>query len=88
MKSHWCKALNIVWFRVGKTCLELGQFKVVFLELMLVEISKAALGGYTCSVVYNFLQLYGLCPPGSSIYGIFQVRILEWVDISSSRGSS
>ena len=88
MKSHWCKALNIVWFRVGKTCLELGQFKVVFLELRLVEISKAALGGYTCSVVYNFLQLYGLCPPGSSIYGIFQVRILEWVDISSSRGSS
>ena len=88
MQSHWCKALNIVLFRVGKTCLELGQFKVVFLELRLVEMSKAALGGYTCSVVYNSLQPYGLCLPGSSIYGIFQVRILEWVDISSSRGSS
>ena len=27
-------------------------------------------------------------PPDSSVHGIFQVRILEWVDISFSRGSS
>ena len=27
-------------------------------------------------------------PPGSSVHGIFQVRILEWVAISLSRGSS
>ena len=27
-------------------------------------------------------------PPGSSVYGIFQARILEWVAISFSRGSS
>ena len=27
-------------------------------------------------------------PPGSSVHGIFQPRILEWVAISSSRGSS
>ena len=27
-------------------------------------------------------------PPGSSVLGIFQARILEWVAISSSRGSS
>ena len=27
-------------------------------------------------------------PPGSSIYGIFQARILEWGAISFSRGSS
>ena len=27
-------------------------------------------------------------PPGSSIYGIFQARVLEWVAISFSRGSS
>ena len=25
-------------------------------------------------------------PPGSSVHGVFQVRILEWVAISSSRG--
>jgi len=27
-------------------------------------------------------------PPGFSVHGIFQARILEWVAISSSRGSS
>ena len=27
-------------------------------------------------------------PPGSSVHGISQARILEWVTISSSRGSS
>ena len=27
-------------------------------------------------------------PPGSSVHGIFQVRILDWVDISCSMGSS
>ena len=27
-------------------------------------------------------------PPGSSVYGISQARILEWVALSSSRGSS
>ena len=27
-------------------------------------------------------------PPGSSVYGISQARILEWVAIASSRGSS
>ena len=31
---------------------------------------------------------HGLCLPGSSIHGIFQARILEWVAISFSRGSS
>ena len=27
-------------------------------------------------------------PPGSSVHGVLQARILEWVAISSSRGSS
>ena len=27
-------------------------------------------------------------PPGSSVHGIFQARILEWVAIAFSRGSS
>ena len=30
----------------------------------------------------------GCSPPGSSVHGIFQARILEWVVISFSRGSS
>ena len=30
----------------------------------------------------------GCSPPGSSVHGILQARILEWVAISSPRGSS
>ena len=34
------------------------------------------------------LQLHGCTPSGSSVHGIFQARILEWVAISSPRGPS
>jgi len=34
------------------------------------------------------LQPHGCRPPGPSVGGIFQARILEWVAISYSRGSS
>ena len=39
-------------------------------------------------VMSNSLQPPGLSPPGSSVHGILQARILEWVAISFSRGSS
>ena len=43
----------------------------------------------SCSVVSDSLQPHGLySPPGSSIHGIFQSRILAWVAISFSRRSS
>ena len=32
--------------------------------------------------------LYKSSPPDSSVHGISQARILEWVAISSSKGSS
>ena len=34
------------------------------------------------------VQLLDCSLPGSSVHGISQARILEWVAISSSRGSS
>ena len=33
-------------------------------------------------------DLMDYSPPGSSVHGILQVRILKWVDIPSCRGSS
>ena len=42
----------------------------------------------SCSVMSISLHPHGLLPPASSVYGILQVRILEWVAISFSRGSS
>ena len=43
------------------------------------------------SLCYSTLQPHGRQPtslPGSSVYGIFQARVLEWVAISFSQGSS
>ena len=39
-------------------------------------------------VVSDFCDHMYCSPPGSSVHGILQARILEWVVISSSRGSS
>ena len=50
--------------------------------------------GFFCSTYTQLLRHVWLCnpmdcsPPGSPVHGIFQARILEWVAISSSRGSS
>ena len=41
-----------------------------------------------CSVVSDSCDPMGCSPPGSSVHGVFQARILEWVATSSSRGSS
>ena len=44
-----------------------------------------------CSVIKSCLTLLDpvdCSPPGSSVHGIFLARILEWVAISRSRGSS
>ena len=45
---------------------------------------------WVASVVSNwrFATLWTCRPPGSPVHGILQARILEWVAISSSRGSS
>ena len=40
------------------------------------------------SVVPDSLQPYGLYPPGPYVHGSLQARILEWVAIPFSRGSS
>ena len=46
---------------------------------------------HTSSVIESCLALFDSMdcnPAGFSVYGIFQARILEWVSISYSRGSS
>ena len=43
---------------------------------------------WSCSVVSYSLAPMDCSLPGSSVHGIFQARVLEWVAISSSMGSS
>ena len=52
--------------------------------------SWLAKGNHACmfSRVQTFCDPIDCSLPGSSVHGIFQARILKWVAISSSRGSS
>ena len=40
-----------------------------------------------CVMIVSFLP-HSECPPGSSVHGILQARILEWIAIPFCRGSS
>ena len=47
---------------------------------------------WACTLLLSHIQLFASLPdcstPGCSVYGISQPRILEWVAISSSKGST
>ena len=61
----------------GRTTLEVGNKQLKHWELKLKSLSRVRLCDPTdCSL------------PGSSVHGIFQAGVLEWVAISFSRGSS
>ena len=47
------------------------------------SLEKISLGG-----IHYLLTDMAVSPPGSSVHGISQAKRLEWVAISSSRGSS
>ena len=64
---------QLVW-RIGKDCLSLGQMSKL-----------CPVCAQSCSPLCDPMDC---SPPGSSVHGIFQARILEWLAISSSRGSS
>ena len=75
----------------GSTARNRTVFKVDIWSCHLVEEFLVFLPLYTCSVAQSYPTL---CDPmdcnllGSSVHGIFQARILEWVAISFSRQSS
>ena len=45
------------------------------------------IGGLVAKSCLTLCDPMDCSPPGSSVHGILQIRILEWVAISSSRGS-
>ena len=54
-------------------------------------VSQACVCVCVCSVTQLYLTLSDpehCSPPGSSVRGIFQARIPEWVAVSYSKGSS
>ena len=71
------KALEVTLASVSK---KIHSFrKEVFTECLSSEVAQL------CLTLHDPMDCG---PPGSSIHGIFQARVLEWVAVSFSRGSS
>ena len=65
--------------------------QALFIYYLLVGLSASSLESVKVLVAQFCLTLYNPIDcslPGSSIYGILQARILEWIAIPFSRGSS
>ena len=80
-------SFNQLIFKTKKQILKLwdSSTKNFFLKGLLILGTFA----YTCAQsCLTLCDLVDCSPPGSSVHGIIQLRILEWVAISSSRGSS
>ena len=54
-------------------------------RMLVEEVKKKVLVAQLCLTLCDPMDC---SPPGSSVHGILQARILEWVVISFSRGSS
>ena len=72
------------WSKYGENRLEVPKGNSV------LDMFFGAFVGHVCvwSVVSDSCELVDCSLPGFSVLGILQARIPEWVDISSSRGSS
>ena len=64
---------------VGKACVNKENHRWSFFLLVKLVVAQS------CSALWEPMDC---SPPGSSVHGIFQAKILEWVAISFSRGSS
>ena len=50
------------------------------------SLPQASVGPMLCSVSVRLCDPVDCSPPGSSVHGVLQARILEWVAMPSSRG--
>ena len=96
--EHSASVLNEVAFAVGKTLDQESEWYkqhtssqvtrstlVIMVLVRMEEYHVCVLVAQSCLTLCNHID----CSlPGSSVHGIFQARILEWVARSFSRGSS
>ena len=94
-QNNWLRISILIRFPREKHCSEGNQseeWKITIFNKS--NNSKQIYSPYSmhaCSVAQSCLTLSDstdFSPPGSSVHGITQARILEWVAISFSRGSS
>ena len=70
---------NLTWWKNIKSLLR---------NLVTAYISKECVPAQLLKSCLTICDPMDCSPPGSSVHGIFQARLLEWVAISSSRRSS
>ena len=78
-----CRRLRWWWVVTGMLRVRMEMMEVVMWQSWWCEKRK-----WSRSVVPTLCCLIDCSLPGSSIHGIFQARVPEWVAISFSRGSS
>ena len=86
---------HIIYLVFVFLCLTFSFNNALKIYTILPQMAEFPLYTYVCVCVNVITQLcltlcdpMGCSPPGSTVHGILQARILEWVDIPFSRGSS
>ena len=89
--SQRCNKCGSGWFRSIAIVSGTLVVHIVFLKTLGKSNSRGVLGCFCCSVAQScptFCNPMDYSSPGSSVHGILQARILEWVAIPFSKGSS
>ena len=92
LKDNGATGMNFgVWKAYNMRCLQVLGRALSPLRSYFPRWKIQLLLGNACSVTQSCLHLcdsMDRSPPSSSVHGIFQVRTLEWVALSSSRESN
>ena len=81
----WLGELNLEQAEIKKIMLMAQDLEPKALDQEELAFRTKLLIAQSCQTLGNPMDC---SPPGSSVHGILQARILEWVAISVSRGSS
>ena len=92
-KINHTLAIQYLWLHHNRNqyfVLYYRHFRYLLVSFMFIITSKVMVKVWSvsCLVVSDSLPPIDCSPPGSSVYGILQARILEWVAIPLSRGFS
>ena len=88
MLDHLLVLCNIIFTAALRQVRNRGSEGKVFCSRPWWIVRVSGMHAPSLSQVQLFCDPMDCSPPGSSVHGIFQARILEWVAISFSRGTS
>ena len=91
--NHWNWHTLLCWTKASFNSLfhgsVLSTLHWILMSSVISELMEFSVRRLSCSVMSNSVTSWTVAlPPGSSVHGISQARILRWVAISFSRGSS